>query len=353
MASKQRRRLYEGFGVLEQESKIAEENSTESHDNPMTIVGKSQDNHEIKESAKTQSYDHPQINHETIVGKSHDYHEIKYEWFNFSKLQQNILISIYKNCRFNASLTTTPIRSNEMAIELKTTINSVRKTIYNLMKLKTISKHSFKDGPSGWSRYNLNKEIYDLITIEEGKIKNPMIIMGLSQDNHEIRPEKNPSYSSYISKSNTTTEEEKTQFSIGENLCKVGIGQKQLLSILNLGTLSFDDIQSSLDQYSYDLSKNKKANLALFFGILRKGSSYVSQEYTRILELEISKELDRINRHHELEKEKIKTEIYQKNQAFKNSNPQFLEEVRKAQTFNVSEQVLENLAFARFSEIET
>ena len=85
---------------------------------------------------------------------------------------------------------------------------------------------------------------------------------------------------------------------------------------------------------------------------LRKGSSYVSQEYTQILEAEISKELSRISRHQELEKEKLKSEMYQKFQLYKNNNPQFVQEVQKAQSFQISDQVLENIAFSKFCEMD-
>ena len=268
-------------------------------------------------------------------------------------LQRKILDIFFKKAQLNASLNTGKIYTEVLAEQLNCTVETIRTSIQRLEKKSYIVRDSYKKGRGGFSTYSLTNDSYQKIAIENNSKTSLKHHQNITHTETKTETKTQVPYSSSNNLTNNNNTEETAQFLIAENLSKVGIGQKQLLSILNLGVLGFDDIQSSLDQYSYDLSKNKKANLALFFGILRKGSSYVSQEYTQILEAEISKELDRINRHQELEKEKIKSEMYQKFQAFKNNRPEFLDEVRQAQSFQVSDQVLENLAFAKFCEIET
>lgn len=265
-------------------------------------------------------------------------------------LQRKILDIFFKKAQLNASLNTGKIYTEVLAEQLNCTVETVRTSIQRLEKKSHIVRDSFKKGRGGFSTYSLTNDSYQKIAIENNSKTSLKHNENISNTETKTETKTQAPYSSSINLNNTTTEEA-AQFSIAENLSKVGIGQKQLISILNLGTLSFDDIQSSLDQYSYDLSKNKKANLALFFGILRKGSSYVSQEYTQILEVEISKELSRISRYQELEKVKLKSEMYQKFQIYKNNNPKFIEEIKSSQRFNISENILENIAFSKFCEM--
>lgn len=350
MASKPRRRLYEGFGVLEQESKKIEskpesksveidskvsfntlqtefQHTSNGEQTQMSGVEK-----EFEESSKNTSNGVEKHYLDSIVGRERDF-----------------LFYIAYQCQKNGSLNTEPLTSEVLRKDLNHSTDGLKTVIYRLSQKQLIHKKSVKAGRSGWVVFQLSKDLYDQIISHKHFFNTLSTHFKLGS-----KESLNGGYNSNELKNlNTITAEEKSHFLIAENLSKIGIGQKQLGSILNLGVLSFDDVQSSLDQYSYDLSKGKKPNLALFFGILRKGSGYISQQYSEILESEIKKEIDRIQRTQELEKEKLKSEMYEKFQSFKNENPQFLDEVRKAQSFQVSDQVLENLAFARFCENET
>jgi hypothetical protein len=331
------------------EQKAAQKTS-ENHEK---ILGLSHDEHTVEIVTKQKSYENHAIIPDKIPRNSYDNHRNNSQWYNFSKLQQNILLYIYKNCVFNASLNTTPIRVSEMEEVLKTSASSIRKTIYNLIKNKTLQRESFKDGPGGWTKFLLTKETYDLVAIEAEKQKNHKIIIGKSYDNlvssHEILDANSSSKYLNIKKELTNN------FEIPENLKSI-ISQRELQKLLEKG-LSEENIDLSLKHFAYDLANNlvksKTGPLNLFFGVVRSGQVYKS---IRLLEIE-NQEL----RNYQQELEKIEKENNQlkqnemviKYQEYIQKNPEYLEKIKSEHNnFSLNEEVLSKIAFHKFQDMK-
>lgn len=340
-----RRRLYEGFGMLEQVQEkenlptkkdinsveiVLERSLKQSLNSVGTEFVDTTNSVEIvlEQSLKQSLNSVEQLHFNTIVGKEREF-----------------LFYIAYQCQKTGSLITENLTSEQFKKDLNYSTDGLKTVIYRLTKKSILKRNSTKIGRSGWVKFELTKENYNLI-IKHKEYLNTI----QTRFKHPFKESLNGGYNNneYINK-NTNTEEH--IFSIADNLSSFGIGQKQLNSILKLNELSSEDIQLSLDNYSYDLQKNKiKANLNLFFGILRKKSQYISQEYSQNLEQEISKELKRIQSTKELEKEKAKMEMMIKYESYKIENPHFLEQVKNKQKFQVSGEVLENIAFQEFTE---
>jgi hypothetical protein len=78
-------------------------------------------------------------------------------------IQRKLTYYIYQSCKKHNNLV-----SEEISVELlsdcsKTSLWSVKKSILRLMEKGVMSKHKFKNGPGGWTQYQLNQDIYDEI----------------------------------------------------------------------------------------------------------------------------------------------------------------------------------------------
>lgn len=349
MSSKKRRRLYEGFGVLNEEKPLNPE-GTEitrlSDDNHMINVGKSYDPKDKIEPVPDESSDNHMTNHMTDVGQSYDNHMIKFDWFSFSKLQQKILFSLFKSCKFSGSLITDPIRATELSEDVKSPVLSVRRTLFNIQKLGAIKRHSFKDGPGGYTRYILNKSIYDILLLEEAKNGNHMIIIGKSYDNPMTQPMKNEPNSISINKKNTS-------ILIPENL-KTLISKNEISDLIQKELMEEADLKESLEHFSYDLANNlvraKTNPINLFFGLTRTGKKYRSLTLIEQQNNDLRAYQKQLEVLEAQEKELKQKALKHKFEEFKAKNPSFIEKVALENPMASEPSVIENLAFQQFVE---
>ncbi len=361
MASKQRRRLYEGFGVLEQEQKNNSENSTNANETFIEEAKfelKNGVEKELKQGLNTVSttFKHSFKNTETTsisvemeskqTAKQSRNRVEQHGLDTIVGKEKEFLFFISYECQKNGALYTEPLTSEKLKSVLNHSTDGLKTVIYRLGQKSLIHKRNVKSGRSGWVVFELEKDIYDQL-ISDKHYFNTIS----TRFKHTSKESLNGGYSSndlYLNKNTITTE---PTFKIPENLKSVGIGQKNLESILNLKILSGDEIQESLNHYAYDIEKGVKPNLALFFGVLRKGSNYISQKYSIELQTQIEAEILRINKAKNHEAENLKSELYLKFQDYKNNNPRFIEEIKNSQRFNISENILENIAFSKFCEL--
>ena len=268
--------------------------------------------------------------------------------FNFDLivgLQKRAMILIFEHCKQIGSKETKPLGINFFTEKLGTSQLNAHNVLNELIKKKVIYKAEFKRGRGGFSRFGFEDSIWNIINLNiDNSFKNYRNL------NIEQTIETELSSNSEFKLINKTiTEEEK--FLIPENLKLIGVGQKQLSNIKNLNVLSTEEIQGSLDHYSFDLLNGLKPNLSLLFGVLRKGSVYVSQKYSLSLNDEIQREIQRIELAKEQEKQLKQNELFLKFQEFKKHNPEWYQELKSRQRFEVSPEIFENLAFQEWKMI--
>jgi len=172
---------------------------------------------------------------------------------------------------------------SEIMKTLEISRDSARTGLRFLLKNKLIERVDFKEGKSGWSRYQIRKELYEEIE------KHPQkgFIDPLRKN---IQKGSNSSSSYYIN--TTTTEEEKDlNFSSSESdyidiepLQNHGFSKHHFLQIQKLGKLETAAIQDSIYAFAFDLNNNDKTRVIkgsvinYFMGILRKGVVYAFPE---------------------------------------------------------------------------
>lgn len=142
-------------------------------------------------------------------------------------------------------------------------------------------------------------------------------------------------------------------FEIPENLKSI-VSQKELVRLIETKMIDEEYLNQSLIHFSYDyqnnLVKSKGSPINLLFGLLRSGRKYNSLKLIEIENEDLknyNSELLKLNQ----EKEKLREESLRlKYKEFLIKNPDYLSKIKATSNFDVSESVLENLAFSKFCE---
>jgi hypothetical protein len=82
-------------------------------------------------------------------------------------LQRKALLFLYESCRFLGSRITPPFAIQNIADGCKTSISATKKAIQRLIEKKILLRAEYKDGRSGWTRYELPASIYNALLHEE------------------------------------------------------------------------------------------------------------------------------------------------------------------------------------------
>lgn len=256
---------------------------------------------------------------------------------------------------------TPPINGNTFASSvLFKSYKQAKDILYELKVSGFLHNHYAKHGRGGFVQYLIEKEIYQACLLAEGSAKTTDYLRannGKTTDISTDKPTEAGPSSSISDLKNLNTNTGDADFVIAENLRLIGVGQKNLRSILSDGALSVEEIQGSLDQFSHDLSTGvvKKNPLNLLMGILRKKNVYISASYTQQTERDLAEHLARIAAHEENKNKLAEAKRAEEFGKYLESNPQFLADVRKSLgggSFNLSDEVLKKMAFSRWSESE-
>ena len=205
-------------------------------------------------------------------------------------LQRNVLIHIFEMCVRTGSRTTPPVAISNLAIAMETTVSAGRKAIQRLEEKGFILRGTFKDGRGGWTKYELKEEVYKTLLLDNRVAKlEPNMGQSRAKVDTQLEPKPEPSppcSSSNLSINNTTTTpgelEPDLWLSVPKNL-EGRVSLKQLRDFVKQGLITPEDLQSSLDGFSYDLAKNaiksKLGNpVAILIGAVKSGG-YISQSY--------------------------------------------------------------------------
>ena len=230
----------------------------------------------------------------TNLGQSWDKVETKINFSSLVGLQRNIVLFLYEICKASRDKTTCSLSIEHISSSCKTTKSSAQKTIQRLEKKHILKRSEFKNGRSGWTRYELPEWIYQEILHNETQDKLKTNI-GQTWDKLGTEPKTelrtSPSSSSGYNILNTTTtgdpdkprqgilSEEWLKIDIG-SLSNIGFTMTHLIQIASQNKLTASVVQDSIHAFAFDLQENDKAKsikvdpINFFMGILRGGKPY-------------------------------------------------------------------------------
>jgi len=210
-------------------------------------------------------------------------------------VQAKMIQFIYNICRAKGTRTTDPVTISQLANACKTTPASAQVTTRRLMKKCVLIRASFKNGRGGWTRYELPENIYsELFNLEtQNKLETNQEQSqnkARSQPGTESRTTGSSSNSENLNLKNQTTNtdlsEDWLEIITPQSIKDIGFGRSQLIQVSKKGQLSAEDLQKSLDQFSYDLENQaihpRTGPLNYFMGIVNKnGVAYISESYLK------------------------------------------------------------------------
>ena len=199
-------------------------------------------------------------------------------------LQKKIILFFYENCKKIRSKETESLTLEYLANQLNMRLGSIKTTVRRLQIKKLIKRIDFKNGRSGWSRYEVPNDIFsEIMKLEtEHKLE--------SQTEHKVDTN---ILSSSIYNINTTTKAKdlnllpqqlptEWQNLDIEPLSQIGFTTNHLSQISIQNKLSPQVVQDSIYAFAFDLQENDKAKsikgdpINFFMGILRKVGPYVT-----------------------------------------------------------------------------
>lgn len=203
-------------------------------------------------------------------------------------LQRNILLFLFQQSKIIRSRITQELSLFYIADQVKIKLGSVKTTLTRLEEKGFIKRVSFKNGRSGWSKYEIPDSIYnELLYIETANKPSTNRTQTEHKLNTELNTELNtmPLSSSSVLNIKTTTNLNEEFININfDELESVGFTKNHLYQITTRSNLPANLIQESIDAFAFDLKKNNKAAsfkkrpLDVFMGLLTKGSVYLPPE---------------------------------------------------------------------------
>jgi len=262
---------------------------------------------------------------------------LKPEIYNLSGEQRKAFIWLVNNAKeFGQSLengdrVTPPINGKIMANEvLNKPYLSSKNVIYNLCSKNYIKLIKAKHGRGGYTIYSIANNLYQECLLQQNFFNKDLSLINSTNSNlnEEVNSIKRTDQRSMIS-----LEFNELPFTIPAEL-KGMVAIKQLMEFLNSKAIGLEELQSSLDGFSYDLSLGKVKSItgnpiSILIGALKKGG-YISSEYIT----KLRNELEEIDARH-LEVKKMNTErnllILQRDfEVFQNKHPERVEKIKES-----------------------
>ncbi len=202
---------------------------------------------------------------------------------------KRLLNIFFQDCKRQGSLSTGRF-TNEFLSEIMEVKPSTLKTlIFRLDKGEYIERLPGKKGRGGWIRISLPKGVYDqLINLENSgeleKLEQDSVVNKVTIGSTIRSTEPSSSSSNFILNNNTTTTDEWNIVQIPQNVRDIGFSMAHVHQVARDGVLTVEELQSSLDAFSFDLNEGTvRASLGpfrLFMGVLRKQKvPYVSETF--------------------------------------------------------------------------
>lgn len=232
---------------------------------------------------------------------SHQVNPYRPSFLSLSGIKRKVLVSLYKLCDFSKNLETSPLSLENIAKNCNTILNTAKKSLQRLENEGFIKRVLYKRGRGGWTIYSLNEVVYQEIRIQlksndldsaEDKLGTNWVQIGdKSGTQMGTQTGTNSPYSSSNLNNNyidITTTIEKPQDELPlewqsidySSLSEIRFGFPQVMQLFKKGLLTADQVQASIDAFSFDIRVNQKGKqipvdpLRYFIGVLLKGMVY-------------------------------------------------------------------------------
>ena len=215
-------------------------------------------------------------------------------------LQKKTLTYLYESCRFSGSKISPPFAIQNIAAACGTSVSATKKALQRLEQKHFLRRAEYKDGRSGWTRYQLPDAVYSSLLQEESGAKlESKWSQTKAKVGTKVEPEPEPTPSSSSSSldldlnklTNTTVSDLSGDLSSdwdeidSSPLSAIRFGRPQLAQLARVGNLTVEQLQESIYAFAFDLEVNGKGReinghaLNYFMGILRRGPYAPSSNY--------------------------------------------------------------------------
>ena len=147
----------------------------QSGDKAGTEVGTNLEQQEDSEKQNEQTSNKVRTQPRTEVGTKSEQSQSKVRtkvpFSQLTGLQRTIPIFIFSQCQISRSKITNPIAIKNLAFSCQTTVSSAQVTIRRLESKLILTRAEYKDGRGGWTRYELENDIYNEILHNESQNK--------------------------------------------------------------------------------------------------------------------------------------------------------------------------------------
>lgn len=269
-------------------------------------------------------------------------------------LQRNTLIHLFEMCVQAGSRITPPVAISNLAESLGTTVSAGRKAIQRLEEKAFVIRNKFKDGRGGWTKYEIKEEVYKTLLLAS---RNQKVEPNISQSRAKVRTQLEPQLEPNLSNSsennidNSSLLSQEIQIPAG---LKTVISKKEISELLNNGHLTEIELRESLEHFAYDLEnglvKSKSHPVNLFFGLSRSGKKYRSLSLLERQTAELREYQKDLMKLEYEEKQLKEAALKMKFREFIGKNPNYLEEVKAANPMASAPEVIEQIAFSKWSE---
>ena len=103
-----------------------------------------------------------------------------------SGLQRNALIFIYESCRISGNKISPPIMIRNLSVAIRTSIAAARVAVQRLEAKEFVRRFAYKNGRSGWTKYELPEGVYSQLLFNESRTK---VASNLDQTSTKAAPE--------------------------------------------------------------------------------------------------------------------------------------------------------------------
>ena len=356
-SKKERRRLYEGFGVLEDIEKpktIIEQSSNNSNTQPKTVLETNlKQLSNISKTEDTQSSNNsntqPKTVLETNLKQLSNISKTTSGFYSIVGLQRKILDYLFLKAQGTGSLSTDKIFTEVIAEMLKCSIETVRTSTQRLEKKGLIIRKEYKSGRGGFSIFEIEKTAYQKMVFEN----NSKTIIEQSSNNSNTQPNTQPKTNLANSSNDLKYSNITTSIQIPENL-KTSISLKEIQKLLEKQLLNEEDLMKSLEHFSYDLENNlvraKTSPINLFFGLVRSGQRYKSLKLLDLENRELQEYQNQLQKLEEENKRLKELELKEKYHSFKEKNPEFLKQIKAENQFLKTDEMADKIGFSKFLE---
>ncbi len=324
-----KRRLYEGFGVLDLAQKeVAENKTTPKETISSDIITISTDT--VSNSIKTISSDIKTISTDTVISS-----DTVSDTVSKNKKEKPSLLELFVLKELSKRLENgiSTFQTAKIAKSVGTTLGGARNSLNRLKSKGLIENVGFQKGNNvGFTSYKMNPKCFEFLNLlREPKetISNDTVLSDTVSD----------TVSQYSKKEELNL--------LTEELKSIGIKHEHLTAFSG----SKEDLEQLIENFSYSIKMNEikvSQKMSLFLSLLRDKKAWVSQSLILAKEKELIEQDKRIAELKRLKQQ----ELTKKFEIYKLENPNFLSTVQKENKFTTSEEVLNQIAFSRWQEQE-